>query len=85
MPLFTIKLLAWIGAILGWTSIPFVILLSSVVGSVVGILVGIKTRQGLKSSIPFGPYLAFSALFFIFYGEELSNMYINFFIPQIIN
>ncbi|MCM2281629.1 MAG: prepilin peptidase [Bdellovibrionaceae bacterium] len=57
-----IKLLAWIGAVLGLGSIPVVILLSSVVGAVVGLLISLRTKDGLRAAIPFGPYLSGAAL-----------------------
>ena len=50
-----IKLLAWIGAVLGWSAVPFVVLASSVLGSVVGLTLAIRSRAGLRSEIPFGP------------------------------
>lgn len=72
-----IKLLAWIGAILGLSSIPFVVMFSSIVGSVVGILVAVRSKEGLKSGIPFGPYLALGALAYIFVGEEIIQWYLS--------
>jgi leader peptidase (prepilin peptidase)/N-methyltransferase len=78
-----IKLIAWIGAVLGWSSIPFVILVSSIVGSVVGLALAIKTKDGMKTVIPYGPFLASAALVFMFVGEELSNWYLQFFFPWI--
>lgn len=78
-----IKLLAWIGAVLGWQSIPFVILASSVIGSVVGVAVMIKTKGGLKSSIPFGPYLALAAILYIMGGHQLGLWYLRIFIPSL--
>ncbi|MCB0408222.1 MAG: prepilin peptidase, partial [Bdellovibrionales bacterium] len=76
-----IKLLAWIGAVLGVASIPFVILVSSVLGSLVGVFVAIQSRNGLKSGIPFGPYLALGAIIYILWGEELIHWYLNLLIP----
>ena len=78
-----IKLLAWIGAILGWKAMPFVILMSSIVGALVGAGVAMKSKAGLKSSIPFGPYLATAAIFYILFGEEIGRWYIQAFIPSI--
>lgn len=78
-----IKLLAWIGAVLGWQAIPFVILSSSLFGSLVGVLVGIKTKGGMQTVIPFGPYLALSAVFYIFGGYEIGLWYLNLFLPGI--
>lgn len=77
-----IKLLAWIGAVLGWVSIPFVILVSSLLGGIVGIMTMSKDR-GLKTTIPFGPFLALAALIFIFGGYHLAEWYFNLFIPSI--
>jgi len=76
-----IKLLAWIGAVLGWQSIPFVILSSSVLGTVVGLTEAIRTKEGLKSTIPFGPYLALGAIIYIFGGDGVGSWYLRTFIP----
>lgn len=78
-----IKLLGWIGAVLGWSSIPFVILCSSIVGSVVGVLMALRKDEGLASTIPFGPYLALAALVYIFGGDRLGEWYISLFIPSL--
>lgn len=76
-----IKLLAWIGAILGWKAVPFVILCSSVVGSLVGILVALRSSAGLKSVIPFGPYLAIAAVLYMLGGDVIGAWYIGLFLP----
>ena len=78
-----IKLLAWIGAVLGWPAIPFVILASSLVGSVVGIGYSIRSKAGLKSVIPFGPFLALGAVLYLLGGEDIGRWYIGLFIPAI--
>ncbi len=78
-----IKLLAWIGAVLGWTSVPFVIICSSLVGSLVGLSLVLKRKQGMSHAIPFGPYLSLAAIFYIFFGRDLSLAYIHLFIPSL--
>ncbi|MGE0527152.1 MAG: A24 family peptidase [Bdellovibrionales bacterium] len=78
-----IKLLAWIGAVLGWTSIPFVILASSVLGSFVGVILAVRSKAGLKSVIPFGPYLALAAIVYILGGKALGLWYISLFLPDL--
>ena len=78
-----IKLLAWLGAMLGWRSIPFIILTSSVVGSVVGLLYARKTEDGLKTMIPFGPFLAGGALLYIFGLKSVGQWYIDLFFPSL--
>lgn len=71
------KLLAAIGAWLGWTMLPLVIMLSSVVGAVVGITLIIALRHGRNIPIPFGPYLACGGLIALFWGQQLTQGYLN--------
>ena len=76
------KLLAWMGAVLGWTSVPFVIMVSSVVGSLVGLGYAFRSQSGLKSVIPFGPYLAMAAVLYVLGGESIAFWYIGLFLPD---
>lgn len=76
-----IKLLAWIGAVLGLQSIPFVIFVSSIAGSVIGLLMMIKSKEGLKTSLPFGPYLSLAALLYMFFGMDIILWYQSAFFP----
>ena len=78
-----IKLLAWLGALLGWKAIPFIILSSSVVGSVVGLAVSKKNKSGLKTMIPFGPFLALGAVLYILGLKSVGIWYIQLFFPDI--
>ena len=78
-----IKLIAWIGAVLGWPAVPFVIFSGSLLGSVAGVLVAFRNKEGLKSVIPFGPFLALGALLYLFVGRELGLWYVNFFLPDL--
>lgn len=73
------KLLAAIGAWLGWKMLPLVILLSSFVGAVVGIALIVLARRGRNVPIPFGPYLALAGLIALFYGEQLNRQYLDLF------
>lgn len=72
-----IKLLAMMGAFLGWKAIPFIIFASSLVGSVFGISMMLFQKKDSKLAIPFGPYLAFGAVLYIFYGKPLIQWYLN--------
>lgn len=76
-----IKLLAWIGAVLGWKAIPFVIMTSAIVGSVIGLIAARKQSAGLKTVIPFGPYLALGAVLYLFGGEAIALWYLDLFLP----
>lgn len=71
------KLLAAIGAWLGWSMLPLTILLSSLVGAIVGISLIVFARQGRSVPIPFGPYLAAAGIIALFYGHELTNAYLG--------
>ncbi len=70
------KLLAAIGAWLGWQKLPMVILISSVVGAVVGILLIVFARHGREKPIPFGPYLAAAGLIALFWGEDITRRWL---------
>lgn len=73
------KLLAAIGAWLGWQMLPLTILLSSLVGAVVGIALMLFARHGRDVPIPFGPYLAGGGLIALFWGQELTRAYLGLF------
>jgi leader peptidase (prepilin peptidase)/N-methyltransferase len=69
------KLLAAIGAWLGWQLLPVVILLSAVVGSVVGIALIVFGGRSSQTAIPFGPYLAAAGFIALLWGERLVQLY----------
>ena len=72
-----VKLLAMIGAWLGWKAIPFVIIASSLTGSIAGIAAMALSGKGLQTKIPFGPFLALGAILYIFFGKVLIEWYFN--------
>jgi leader peptidase (prepilin peptidase)/N-methyltransferase len=67
------KLLAALGAWMGWTMLPAIILLSSLVGALVGIGLIVLAKRGRNNPIPFGPYLAAAGLIAMLYGVPLSS------------
>ena len=71
------KLLAALGAFLGWQMLPLIVLLSSVVGAVVGIGLIILARRGREVPMPFGPYLACAGFIALLWGHELTRMYLG--------
>lgn len=73
-----IKLLAMMGAFLGWRAVPFIIFLSSLAGSAVGISLMLARNKDSRLSLPFGPFLAFGALMFIFFGRQIITWYLGF-------
>lgn len=72
------KLLAMLGAWLGWELLPLIILLSSMLGAVVGVTLIITGRQGRDKPIPFGPYLAIAGWIALVWGREITDIYLKF-------
>ena len=72
------KLLAVLGAWLGWQALPMIILLSSVVGMVIGVALMIAQQRGKDIPMPFGPYLAVAGWIALLWGEQILSWYWNF-------
>jgi len=68
-------LLAMLGAWLGWRSLPLVVLLSSVLGILIGGGALLTTRKGLGVRIPFGPFLSLGGLSYLFFGRQILAWY----------
>ena len=71
------KLLAAIGAWLGWQMLPLTILLSSLVGAVIGISLIVFAGRGRSVPIPFGPYLAIAGMIALLHGPALTRAYLG--------
>ncbi|MBP1690551.1 MAG: type 4 prepilin peptidase 1, Aspartic peptidase, family [Deltaproteobacteria bacterium] len=70
-----IKLLAMIGAFLGWQSIFVTLFVGSVIGSIIGVGLMLYQRADTKLAIPFGPFLAGGALVYLFWGDRILAFY----------
>jgi leader peptidase (prepilin peptidase)/N-methyltransferase len=71
------KLLALLGAWLGWQFLPLIILLSSLVGAAVGIAMNVAVKRDHTIPIPFGPYLAAAGWIALLFGKELNQLYLT--------
>jgi leader peptidase (prepilin peptidase)/N-methyltransferase len=71
------KLLAIFGALLGWQLLPLIILLSSVVGAVLGSLMLLVQGKGKATPIPFGPYIAAAGWIAIIWGKDITAWYLS--------
>lgn len=71
------KLLALLGAWLGWQSLPLIILLSSITASIIGIAMIIFKGRDKAAAFPFGPYLAIAGWITLLWGENLIGIYLN--------
>jgi leader peptidase (prepilin peptidase) / N-methyltransferase len=72
-----IKLLAMMGAFFGWKAVFFIIFVSSLIGSVIGVTVMLIQKKDSKLAIPFGPFLALGAILYIFFGRQMIHWYLN--------
>jgi len=70
-----IKLLAMIGAVIGWKGVLFTVFIASVTGALVGILVMLRSQKGLQTPLPFGPFLSIGAMAYVHLGTEMISWY----------
>ncbi len=75
-----VKLLAMIGAWLGWRPLALIVLMSSLVGIIIGSVFLLMSGKGLRSRIPFGPFLSIGSLLYLFFGRELTSWYFCLFL-----
>lgn len=70
------KLLAMLGAFMGWQALPFIILTSSLIGVVLGSAFLLLAKRGLKAEIPFGPYLALAGMLWFVWQGDIVGWYV---------
>jgi len=73
-----VKLLAMIGAFLGYKSVFFVIFFSSMLGTAVGVPLILLKSKGKEYAIPFGPFLSVAAVIYLYFGQLIINWYLKF-------
>jgi leader peptidase (prepilin peptidase)/N-methyltransferase len=71
-----IKLLAMLGAFLGWKGVIFTIIAASAIGTLAGIAVALRTGGGRKLAIPFGPFISLGAILYVFFGTQIIEWYV---------
>ena len=74
-----IKLLAMIGAIIGWKGILFTVFIASAVGTLAGLLMMLSTKSNMKMAVPFGPFLSIGAIIYIFFEAPMTFWYLYMF------
>ena len=74
------KLFAAFGAWFGWMQIPFILLLSSLLGAVIGIIYLKSTQKTRATPIPFGPFLCLAGLVTLFYGPQITQWYLRLYL-----
>lgn len=71
-----IKMMAMLGATLGWEPLFPLLLIASIAGSIVGLIVAAKSEDGLQVAVPFGVFLGLAFLVVLFFGPTLSEWYL---------
>lgn len=71
------KLFAAFGAWFGWMALPFILLLSSICGSIIGVIYLKINNKSNDTTIPFGPFLCLAGVIYLFWGESLINWYLH--------
>jgi len=71
-----VKMLGMIGAVLGWRSIPAVLLLASICGAVIGVPLALRNARGMQLPLPFGVFLGLASLAILFFGPTLWSWYL---------
>lgn len=74
-----VKLIAMLGAFFGWKAVLFILLLSSLCGSIVGLFLIVILRKDLKYVIPFGPFISLAGVVYLFWGVRLLEWYASLF------
>ena len=74
-----VKMLAMIGAFLGWKLVLVTLVLSSFAGSIIGLGVIVMKRGGMKYALPYGTFLALGALIASLVGDRIVNWYVSFY------
>jgi len=69
------KLLAMLGAFMGWQALPFIVFASSLVGAIVGTLFLLLAKRNMQTEIPFGPYLAAAGMIWFLWGADILHFY----------
>lgn len=70
-----VNLLAMLGAFLGWRSLLFILLVSSLLGAVVGVAIILVKRKDMRYAVPFGPFLCVAAVLYLFFGTTLTGLF----------
>jgi leader peptidase (prepilin peptidase)/N-methyltransferase len=76
-----VKMLAMIGAFLGWQQVIVTLVCSSIAGSIIGLLVIAVKRGGMKHALPYGTFLALAAVFASLWGDQLVTWYAGLYHP----
>src|SRR5438094_2523284 len=82
MGLGDVKMMAMIGATVGWRGVLAALLVGSVIGAVIGVPIALRTEKRMQYALPFGVFLGFGTLIVLFFGHTLSQWWIGLLLPR---
>jgi leader peptidase (prepilin peptidase)/N-methyltransferase len=82
MGLGDVKMMAMVGAALGWQAVLEVMLVGSVVGALIGVPIAMRTEKRMRYELPFGVFLGYGTLIALFFGHTLSQWWIGLLLPR---
>jgi len=82
MGLGDVKMMAMVGAALGWQAVLEVMLVGSVVGALIGVPIALRTEKRMRYELPFGVFLGYGTLIVLFFGHTLSQWWIGLLLPR---
>ena len=82
MGLGDVKMMAMVGAALGWQGVLEVMLVGSVVGALIGVPIALQTAKKMRYELPFGVFLGYATLIILFFGDALAQWWIGLLLPR---
>jgi leader peptidase (prepilin peptidase)/N-methyltransferase len=76
-----VKMMAMLGAAVGWEPLIPLMLIATITGAIAGVLLAMKSRDGMKTAVPFGVFLGLAFLVTIFFGPRLTGWYLTLLVP----
>ena len=76
MGLGDVKMMAMLGAVMGWESLLPILMLASMTGAIIGVALAVRSRQGMQLALPFGVFLGLAALVVLFFGRALLQLWL---------
>jgi leader peptidase (prepilin peptidase)/N-methyltransferase len=79
MGLGDVKMMAMLGAVMGWEPVMFILILASTTGAIIGIVIALRSRGGMQTALPFGVFLGIAALVMLFFGRAMMDAVLPWF------
>jgi leader peptidase (prepilin peptidase)/N-methyltransferase len=81
MGLGDVKMMAMLGAVMGWEPVMFILILASTTGAIIGILIALRSHDGMQTALPFGVFLGIAALVMLFFGRAMMSAVLPWLAP----